>query len=663
MLRRIAELPILAKGLLVVAIGIASELAVTGFAARGLQQVSQTYVHAVESDAESAFHLALASRYLQGVQRQALRLADHEQEADQAAIRARLDELFGRLRTELDGAVRQKPALAGDVGRILRETAGMQALVQEVAQVARTDRAAAERLIETRLDPLADPLRDRLDALALDARRQLAQAEQNAAEVARRTMNTMLVVAGVALLAGLAAALLLFALGVTRPMAALSREVARVAAGDLDRPVDGGARRDEIGALARALDGFREQGLEKRRIEADAAAAQAEKDRRQAAMDLHVQDFGTSASAVMRNVTEAAAGMARASQEMAEITARMREGTSRTGTQAESSAQDLSAAAAATEQLVASIQEIARQVREATVAVGTTAEEAGRGETRMAELAAAAREIGEVVRLIEDIAGRTNLLALNATIEAARAGEAGKGFAVVAQEVKALAAQTAKATADIAARIGAVQASAEATGQSIGLIGAEVGRVREIADAIDGAIGQQGEATREIAAKVQQVVGSSQEAVRAMRDAGQLADRSDVSGRGVLAAAGEVEQEARTLGAELEAFLVAMRDLQERRKYERVSGRDLPARISSNQGEVAVRIADMGRGGISLRGALAGWTIGTPVRIALPGTVDQIPARLVRHTEDGAAFAFRQDPAALALIDQALATIGARQAA
>ena len=663
MLRRIAELPILAKGLIVVMLGIASELAVTAFAAHGLDRVRSTYAHAIQTEGETAGHLALASRYLQGVQRQALRLADFEQEAEQAPIRARLATLFDRLRGELDASGEHNPNLAGDLARLRADVARVETLVAEVSQAARTDRNAAERLIETRLDPVADPLRDRLDALALDARRQLAAAEVTAAAAADRAMTTMLAVSALALVTGIVLALGLFLHGVTRPMRRLSAEVERVAAGDLDRPVEGGDRRDEIGALARALAGFREMGLEKRRIELDAAQQQAEKDRRQQAMDLHVQDFGTSASAVMQSVTGAATGMAQAANEMADITARMRDSTMRTGTEAEASAHDLSAAAAATEQLVASIQEIARQVREATTAVGTTAEEASRGESRMGELASAAREIGEVVRLIEDIAGRTNLLALNATIEAARAGEAGKGFAVVAQEVKALASQTAKATADIAARIGAVQASAEATGQSIGRIGTEVGRVRAIADAIDGAIGQQGEATREIAAKVQQVVGSSQAAAQAMRDAGQLADRSDAAGKRVLDSSREVEQEARTLGSELDAFLVAMRDMQERRKYERIEGGATPVRITGSKGDIEARIVNIGRGGVSLRGALTGLPHGAPVRIHLPGASAPVAARLVRQDETGAAFAFRQDPEALALIDRALEAIAARRAA
>jgi methyl-accepting chemotaxis protein len=661
-MRRLAELPIIVKGLLVVVLGIASELAIAAFAADGLRRVDATYEQAITQEAEGAFDLAIASRYLQGIMRQTLRLADHA-EAEQAPIRARIATLVQDFRAAIDQTQTHIPRMAPALAEVRAEFERMDRVVQQVIGVARTDRAAAEALIEQQMDPIADRLRDRLDTMAAEGHAALGRARQEAEALASRTLNLMFAITLGALVIGIVLALLLFTFGVTRPMKRLTDEVARVAGGALDQPVEGMARRDEIGVLARALEGFREQGLEKRRMEADAAAAQAEKDRRQQAMDTHVQDFGGSASAVMATVVQAADRMGRSATDMSTLTATMRAGAERTGQQAEVSAQDLSAAAAATEQLVASIQEIARRMRDATAAVATTSEEARRGEARMGELAGAAAEIGEVVRLIEDIAGRTNLLALNATIEAARAGEAGKGFAVVAQEVKALASQTAKATADIAARIGAVQASATATGQSIGRIGSEVGRVREIADAIEHAVSQQGDATQEIAAKVQQVVAASQAATRQMVEVGSQADQADAASRSVLDASRGVEQEARTLGAELDAFLLAMRDMQERRKYERIPGGGASVQLTGPGGTRPAEIANISRGGLALAGQLSDWPAGTGVTILLPGTGEPVSARLVRHEGVQAAFAFRQDPASLALIDRALEAVAMRRAA
>jgi len=188
----------------------------------------------------------------------------------------------------------------------------------------------------------------------------------------------------------------------------------------------------------------------------------------------------------------------------------------------------------------------------------------------------------------------------------------------VAQEVKALAAQTAKATADIAARIGAVQASAIATGQSIGRIGTEVAA---------------------------------------------QADQADVAGRAVVDSAKGVEVEARTLGAELDAFLVAVRDLQERRKYERIPGNGMQARATGPGGERGGGIIDISRGGVSVSGGVAEWPSGTAVTILLPGVGEPVRARLVRHSPGGAAFSFRQDAASLHLADRAMDVIGQRRAA
>ena len=661
-MRRIAELPILVKGLLVVVLGIASEIAIAAFAAHGLNRVQASYDGAIEREAEAAYQLAMASRFLQGVQRHAVRLSIRETEAEQAPVVARLTTLMREMNSALEAAERRNPALRARVAEARAAAERLTPMLPEIARLARGDAPAARALVQEMFDPASDALRDRLDALAVEGQRAIDRSQQAAAAFASRTLTAMLVVSAVALLIGIVLATLLFTLGVTRPMRALGAEVERVSRGELDTPVSGGDRRDEIGTLARAVEVFRQQGLEKRRIEAEAARQQAEKDRRQGAMDRHVQDFGGSASAVMASVTGSAGRMGRAAAEMAELTATMRRSAERVGQDAEASSADLTAAAAATEELVASIGEIARQVREATAAVAATAEEAARGEGRMSELGAAAREIGEVVRLIEDVAGRTNLLALNATIEAARAGEAGKGFAVVAQEVKALAAQTGKATADIAARIGAVQAGAEATGQAIGRIGAEVGRVRAIAESIDGAVSQQGEATREIAVKVAQVVAASGAAARAMVEVGGLADRSDAAGRTVLDASRAVEGEARNLGAELDAFLSTMRDAEERRKYERIDGRDAPVSVIGSDVTRGGRIADISRGGVALRGVFTGWPAGASVRIELPGGGEAVAARLVRLGEDSAAFAFRQDPASLTVIDACLERLTRRAA-
>jgi methyl-accepting chemotaxis protein len=218
----------------------------------------------------------------------------------------------------------------------------------------------------------------------------------------------------------------------------------------------------------------------------------------------------------------------------------------------------VNAVAAAAEELAASIAEIGRQAADSAAIARQAVNEADATDRSMAGLSEAAGRIGDVVRLIGDIAGQTNLLALNATIEAARAGDAGKGFAVVASEVKSLAAQTAKATEDIGAQIGAMQS---ATGQAVGAlrsIGATIERMHGIADAIANAVDQQGSATREIASAVQQAAAGTAEVGSNITAVTNAVTQTGAEAERVLAAATELGAQSEGLKHEVDAFLHAM---------------------------------------------------------------------------------------------------------
>jgi methyl-accepting chemotaxis protein len=455
----------------------------------------------------------------------------------------------------------------------------------------------------------------------------------------------------------------LLARSITRPLAAATRATAALAGGDLATPVPGLERGDELGVLARALEGFRADGLEKRRLEAQAQAERALRDRRQVAMDRHTQDFGTSISGVMGSLARSAETMRGAADSMAEAVERTRGGSAATATGAEDSARNLTSVAAATEELTASVGEIARQAGRAAQTAQEAVARAEATDGKVRSLSQAAEQIGEVVKLIANIAGQTNLLALNATIEAARAGEAGKGFAVVASEVKQLASQTAKATQDIGAQIGAIQTATEEAVDAVRDVSAAVSEMHEVAAAIAAAVEEQGAATREIAASVQTVAQATSHATVAMREVAGAAEGAGGASRTVLGVAAEIGSVATTLREEVDGFLASMRsEGGDARAYERIPGNGALATLLRDGGRTGLRIRDISRGGIALESEVA-LPVGTELRLDLPGAQVPVAARVVRCGDRVLALSFRQDPACLAQVDQALATIGRGAAA
>ena len=221
--------------------------------------------------------------------------------------------------------------------------------------------------------------------------------------------------------------------GAISPLRLLTATMRQLAERNLTVEIGGLSRADEVGGMARAVHVFKDNMIKADVLTAARIKEQSARNRRQEAMDTHTQDFGASISGVMASLGQSAGKMHSAANEMSKAAIRTRQSTSDAVEGANASARDLNSVAVAAEQMAASIHEISRQVALVTSAVNTAVDRASKTDAKVASLATAADRIGDVVRLISDIAGQTNLLALNATIEAARAGEAGKGFAVVAR--------------------------------------------------------------------------------------------------------------------------------------------------------------------------------------------------------------------------------------
>ena len=350
------------------------------------------------------------------------------------------------------------------------------------------------------------------------------------------------------------------AFAVTRPIQRITTEMDILAKGDTSVLVSGTERKDEIGAMAQAVQVFKTNAIEVERLKTEQAEAERRNvEQRKRDMIRLADDFESAVGEIIGTVSSASTQLEASATTLTGTAERSQRLATTVAGASEEASTNVQSVASATEEMASSVGEISRQVQESARMAGDAVGQARATTERVSELSKAASRIGDVVELINTIAGQTNLLALNATIEAARAGEAGRGFAVVASEVKALAEQTAKATGEIGQQISGIQA---ATNESVGAIkeiSSTIERLSEISSAIAAAVEEQGAATQEIARNVQQAAQGTQEVSSNITDVQRGATETGTASSQVLSAAQMLSNDSSRLKTEVGKFLTNVR--------------------------------------------------------------------------------------------------------
>ncbi|NIA69718.1 HAMP domain-containing protein [Pelagibius litoralis] len=347
---------------------------------------------------------------------------------------------------------------------------------------------------------------------------------------------------------------------IARPISAITGVMRCLADGETEVEIPGIGRRDELGAMAETVQVFKDNAIEKNRLEdAQRASERRATEEKQRALGELADGFEATVGQIAGRVSSGAGQMESTAQHMIEVTKRTDERTMEVTATCEEANQSVQTVATAAEELSASIAEISKQVTQANEVSDQAVQEATATDSTVKSMAEAAEKIGDVVKLIQDIAEQTNLLALNATIEAARAGDAGKGFAVVANEVKSLATQTAKATEEISGQIDAMQSVTGGAVEAIASISCRIQSIGEVTASIAAAIEEQSSATQEIARNTQNAANRTTAVSESIGLVRQDTGETSQAVTEVVSASGTLNEQAAQLQSEMRGFLAKVR--------------------------------------------------------------------------------------------------------
>lgn len=564
---------------------------VTFFSVSNMGEVSDAYSTMLEKDARALTFAARADSARATTSGLAFNLIAETDQANRDKLNEQLQQVRGRFLEEIDQAtaLTTSPEAAKKLKDFRKRYVTAFDILEAVSvSAAKNDSETALAIMYEEFEPEMVDLAKAMTAFNQDSEKRARAEMQALDEHDQATRRVILAALGVSIMLSLAGGFYLTRTGITGPLAQLTAATRELADGRLNTDVPCVNRGDELGEVARALLILRENSLaaERLRVEQSEAEARqreaeerhrAEQEARQEAerqreveeaaakaakaneLEAAIAEFDTTINIIIRTLSEAAGKVRLSSEDMTRTAQANSHQAGMVAAAAEQAAANVQMVAAAGEELASSVDEIRRQVMQSKAVADKAVVEAKETDAKVQSLVEGARQIGQVVDLINQIAEQTNLLALNATIEAARAGDAGRGFAVVASEVKSLANQTTQATNDIAAQIALIQSATEESVTAIRSIAGTISEINEIAAGISVAVEQQSASTQEIARNVQQVAHGTQEVSQNIGGISAGVETTGENAQSVLDAAGALTHQAEELRAQVDRFLSRVR--------------------------------------------------------------------------------------------------------
>ncbi|MGE0285538.1 MAG: methyl-accepting chemotaxis protein [Bradyrhizobium sp.] len=486
--------------------------------------------------------------------------ADHMMKlARSAENRERMAKLKSRAEDYAKGSERLAAFRSEIIATEARRAAGGEPAAEASAKLAKLNEEAGRFAREVTL-PIAAEMESLSDTISSFAQRKVDEEIVHASQEMASAERVSLAISVVAAL--LLIGVCVFSIfTIARPMRALTQAMEELAGGNFSVVLPGLGRKDEVGGVAGAVEKFKVVSEQKARDEAEAKMRQDKiaAEQRKAEMVKLANSFEAAVGEIVDTVSSASTELEASATTLTATATRSQELATTVAAASEEASTNVQSVASATEELSSSVNEISRQVQESARMASEAVGQARATNDRVSELSKAAGRIGDVVELINTIAGQTNLLALNATIEAARAGEAGRGFAVVASEVKALAEQTAKATGEIGQQISSIQGATQESVAAIREISGTIEKLSEISSTIAAAVEEQGAATQEISRNVQQASQGTLQVSANITDVQRGASETGTASSQVLSAAQMLSGDSNRLKTEVSKFLDTVR--------------------------------------------------------------------------------------------------------